>query len=163
MAPLRKLSEYCEFKEYLNDALRDQLVCGLRSETIQKRLLSLKDLTLDDAFDIAVSEETAASHASELQAAGGGKTAASTDGVVQRGTKGDCQTRRRHVIAVAKRATHQTAIFTRTRSAGDVRRKVTYKRCVEIKRPRRLQTAQNTQTTTGVQDLGAVAKLGMWK
>ena len=31
VASLRKLAEYCEFKDALNDALRDRLVCGLRN------------------------------------------------------------------------------------------------------------------------------------
>ena len=32
IAELRKLSIHCEFGDYLNQALRDRLVCGLRSE-----------------------------------------------------------------------------------------------------------------------------------
>ena len=45
VAQLRHLSAHCEFGEYLNDALRDLLVCGMRSESAQKRLLSESDLT----------------------------------------------------------------------------------------------------------------------
>lgn len=59
MAELRRLSEHCDFKDYLSEALCDRLVCGLRSEAIQWRLLSQKDLTLESAYDIALSEETA--------------------------------------------------------------------------------------------------------
>ena len=70
MAALRKLTERCEFKDYLEEALRDRLVCGLRSETAQRRLLSEKDLKLQTAYDIAVSMETASRQASELQASG---------------------------------------------------------------------------------------------
>jgi hypothetical protein len=69
MAALRKLTERCEFKDYLEEALRDRLVCGLRSEAVQ-RLLSEKDLKLQLAYDIAVSMETASRQASELQASG---------------------------------------------------------------------------------------------
>ena len=54
MAALRKLTERCEFKDYLQEALRDRLVCGLRSEAVQRRLLSEKDLKLQLAYDIAV-------------------------------------------------------------------------------------------------------------
>ena len=68
MAALRRLSEYCDFKDYLDQALHNRLVCGLRSEAIQRRLLSEKDLTLESAYDIAHSLETASQHASELQA-----------------------------------------------------------------------------------------------
>ena len=38
MAELRKLSEHCDFKATLGDALRDRLVCGIKNENIQKRL-----------------------------------------------------------------------------------------------------------------------------
>jgi len=48
--------------------LRGRLVCGLRSETVQRRLLSEKDLTLQKAYDLAHSLETASRRASELQA-----------------------------------------------------------------------------------------------
>ena len=82
MAELRRLSEHCDFKEYLSEALRDGLVCGLMSKAIQRRLLSQKDLTLETAYDIALSEETASRRASELQASVK-KTAASPDGAVQ--------------------------------------------------------------------------------
>ena len=40
MAELRKLADTCEFGTYLCDALRDRLVCGLRNEAIQRRLLT---------------------------------------------------------------------------------------------------------------------------
>ncbi len=39
--------------------LRDRLVCGVRHEGIQKRLLSEKDLTFETAYDLALSLETA--------------------------------------------------------------------------------------------------------
>ena len=67
MAALRKLTECCEFKDYLEEALRDRLVCGLRSEVVQRRLLSEKGLKLQTAYDVAVSMETASRQASELQ------------------------------------------------------------------------------------------------
>ena len=35
---LRKLALHCEFKDYLDQALRDRLVCGLLSESTQKKL-----------------------------------------------------------------------------------------------------------------------------
>ena len=82
MAELRRLSEHCEFKDYLDEVLRDRLVCGLRSEAIQRRLLSEKDLTLAKAYDIAHSEETASRQASQLQASA--KPETSTEGDVQR-------------------------------------------------------------------------------
>ena len=60
VAELRKLSEHCDFKANLNDALRDRLVCGIKHGNIQKKLLSESDLTLQKAIDIATAMETAA-------------------------------------------------------------------------------------------------------
>ena len=67
VADIRKLSRHCEFGEALDSYLRDRLVCGLRNESIQKRLLSERDLTFTRAIDTAVAMETAAKDASELQ------------------------------------------------------------------------------------------------
>ncbi len=67
IAELRRLSEHCQFGAGLADALRDRLVCGMHNESTQKRLLTEKDLTLDRALNIAISMETAAKDALELQ------------------------------------------------------------------------------------------------
>ena len=67
MAELRKLADKCEFGEHLTEALRDQLVCGLRSETVQKRLLAEEDLTLKKAYETAISMEAASRRANELR------------------------------------------------------------------------------------------------
>ncbi|XP_060081069.1 uncharacterized protein K02A2.6-like [Ylistrum balloti] len=56
---LKKLAKYCEFGDVLNQALRDRLVCGLRSEDIQKKLLAEKDLDLARANEIALAMEMA--------------------------------------------------------------------------------------------------------
>ena len=40
IAELCKLALHCEFGEFLNDALRDRLVCGLQNAAAQKQLLS---------------------------------------------------------------------------------------------------------------------------
>ena len=39
IAELRRLARYCEFKTFLNEALRDRFVCGLSSKAIQNSLL----------------------------------------------------------------------------------------------------------------------------
>uniref|UniRef100_A0AAV2KCP2 Retrotransposon gag domain-containing protein n=1 Tax=Knipowitschia caucasica TaxID=637954 RepID=A0AAV2KCP2_KNICA len=67
IADLRRLAEHCQFGEGLSDALRDRFVCGLHNESTQKRLLTEERLTLRRAVDIAVSVETAARDATELQ------------------------------------------------------------------------------------------------
>ena len=53
VAELRKLSEHCKFEAFLDDALRDRFVCGLRSEAAQKKLLFETDLTFAKAIEIA--------------------------------------------------------------------------------------------------------------
>lgn len=40
------LATYFLFNKFLNDTLRDQLVYGMRSELIQEKLFSQRDLTL---------------------------------------------------------------------------------------------------------------------
>ena len=70
LAELRKLSENCQFGEYLEQALRDRLVCGLVSEKIQQRLLSEAELSLKKAFEIAQSMETAHRETREMRASG---------------------------------------------------------------------------------------------
>ena len=66
-ACLRKLASRCQFGEFLPQALRDKLVCGLLSEAIQKALLAKADLTLDKAVDVAQGMEAAAQRTKELK------------------------------------------------------------------------------------------------
>uniref|UniRef100_A0A669DC14 Gypsy retrotransposon integrase-like protein 1 n=1 Tax=Oreochromis niloticus TaxID=8128 RepID=A0A669DC14_ORENI len=68
VASLRKLAEHCEFKDVLNDTLRDRLVCGLRNEAAQKKLLTESDLTLEKAINISVTMEMASKEAHALHA-----------------------------------------------------------------------------------------------
>ena len=60
LAELRRLAATCEFKTFLNEALRDKFVCGLNSEAVQRRLLVEAGLTLDKAFEMAQGMEAAA-------------------------------------------------------------------------------------------------------
>ena len=69
LASLKQLAETCDFKGFLDEALRDQLVCGLRSEAIQKRLLTEADLDLKKALEISKAMEAATRQAMELQGA----------------------------------------------------------------------------------------------
>ncbi|XP_072037280.1 uncharacterized protein [Amphiura filiformis] len=52
-AELKRLSYKCEFGNFLNEALRDRLVCGLRDIHTQRKLLTVKDLTFQMALDTA--------------------------------------------------------------------------------------------------------------
>ena len=56
---LRKLTTHCQFGATLEEALRDRFVCGLRYDTIQRRLLSETTLNYNKALDIAKGMEAA--------------------------------------------------------------------------------------------------------
>ncbi|XP_011872492.1 PREDICTED: uncharacterized protein K02A2.6-like, partial [Vollenhovia emeryi] len=59
VARLKNLAKHCAFGTFLNEALRDKLVCGIRSENIQRKLLTEDNLTYERAFQIATSMEMA--------------------------------------------------------------------------------------------------------
>ena len=56
---LRRLACTCNFGGFLEEALRDRLVCKMTSSSTQKKLLAEKDLTLQRAIDIATVVEMA--------------------------------------------------------------------------------------------------------
>ena len=59
VAELQRLATNCEFGEYLEKVLCDRLVCGLKHEPTQKRLLSELMISLAKAIEIAHSVEAA--------------------------------------------------------------------------------------------------------
>lgn len=59
VSELRRLSEYCNFTE-LEKMLRDQIVCGVRDESLQKKLFSEPQLTYNRAYELAIAAEMAA-------------------------------------------------------------------------------------------------------
>ena len=67
-AALKKCSEHCAFGTFLEEAVRDRFVCGLRSKQIQKRLLLEKKLTWKEAVEITFSMEVTDKQASPGQA-----------------------------------------------------------------------------------------------
>ena len=67
MAELRKLATHCNFHDYLNEALRDRLVCGLVNHNIQRKLLAEADLSLTRAVEIAQSMKAAEANMKKLQ------------------------------------------------------------------------------------------------
>ena len=56
---LRRLARTCNFGGFLEEAIRDRLVCGMTSYSTQKKLLTEKNLTLQRAIDIATAAEMA--------------------------------------------------------------------------------------------------------
>lgn len=67
VADLRKLAVHCDFGTFLDQALRDRLVCGLKNEQTQKKLLAEADLTYAKALQIAQGAETAENRAREMK------------------------------------------------------------------------------------------------
>ena len=58
LAELRTLAKTCNFGNYLDTALCDQLVCGMRDQKTQKELLCIQDLTIAIATECAKAAET---------------------------------------------------------------------------------------------------------
>lgn len=63
---IRHLSKHCEYGDHLDEALRDRLVSGLASESIQRKLLTERDLTFARACEIALSMEMASKNSLEI-------------------------------------------------------------------------------------------------
>ncbi|KAG6439336.1 hypothetical protein O3G_MSEX000687 [Manduca sexta] len=63
VAELKKLSKGCEFGKWLEESLRDQLVCGLRSEVVRQRLFTEENLTFEKALALAIAIEAAEKNA----------------------------------------------------------------------------------------------------
>ncbi|KAL5500514.1 hypothetical protein EMCRGX_G012092, partial [Ephydatia muelleri] len=59
LAQLRRLATHCQFGAFLEEALRDRLVCGLRNHSIQRRLLSESNLSLQKAVEVSTAMEAA--------------------------------------------------------------------------------------------------------
>ena len=53
LAELRKLTLNCDFKDFLDQALRDRFVCGLQNNSIKRRLLAERKSTLNSAIGLA--------------------------------------------------------------------------------------------------------------
>ena len=79
MAELRRLAKTCNFGQYLETALRDQFVCGLRDEKCQRELLSIQDLTATIALQKATAAEAVSK---ETQAMCESATGSTTGGEV---------------------------------------------------------------------------------
>lgn len=67
---LKRLSRYCNFGNYLNTALRNQFIQGLRNETIQAKLISEAVSTMDKALELAMTLERAYQDATTLHRRG---------------------------------------------------------------------------------------------
>ena len=79
VAALKTLAQTCEFGELKEEMVRDRLVCGLRSDTLRKRLLKERKLTLNRATEICVIHEQTESHMTMLNAPPPGQSDASNE------------------------------------------------------------------------------------
>ena len=59
VAELRSLSEHCDFRDQLEEMLRDRLVCGVNDERIQRRLLAERRLDFKKALELVTAMEIA--------------------------------------------------------------------------------------------------------
>ncbi|KAM3955701.1 uncharacterized protein ACR2FA_010382 [Aphomia sociella] len=59
IADLKKMSRTCDFGKWLDESLRDQLVCGLASEVIRQRLFAEDKLDFNKACRLALNMESA--------------------------------------------------------------------------------------------------------
>ena len=69
VAALREIAQHCEYKDSLQDMLRDRLVCGVNHEWITNRLLAEKKLTFDKALELVQAIESAERDTKQLKAA----------------------------------------------------------------------------------------------
>ena len=67
LAHLRQLASTCQFGSFLDEALCDRLVCGVRDPGMQRRLLAEADLSLKKAFQLIQGMEAAAKNAEEMR------------------------------------------------------------------------------------------------
>lgn len=68
VAALHKLSINCNFGQYRQTALRNQLVFGLLSKRAQSRLFETKDLTFEKAVEMATAMELSEKDVDQIQA-----------------------------------------------------------------------------------------------
>ena len=67
MATLNKIAKSCKFGDFLYAALRDCFVNGIRSSSVQRRLLTEENLSSTAALQLAQSMESAQSSSTKLQ------------------------------------------------------------------------------------------------
>ena len=67
VASLRNLVEHCEYGDTLETMLRDRIVCGIRDEKIQRRLLVEKKLTFQKGYETATTMEITMQNMAVLQ------------------------------------------------------------------------------------------------
>ena len=67
MIELSRYTTHCQFRDHLNVALRDHLVCGLRYNGIKQRLLTETNLMSAKAVEVAQGVESAEQNVKKLR------------------------------------------------------------------------------------------------
>ena len=124
VAELRKLAEGCDFKNYIEEALRDRLVCGIKNESIQRRLLSKNELDMNKALEIPLSMELVTVQATELQIAKKGQESTQVVHRLQRSPQKPHRHNRSLVIGVGRLDILLRNIFTSKRTVEIVVKEV---------------------------------------
>ncbi|CAK1588895.1 unnamed protein product [Parnassius mnemosyne] len=105
VAALKKLSRHCEFGAVLQDNLRDQLVCGLRSDVIRQRLFAEEKLLSYDKAVILAGSLEAAERDAALVESGAAVTSSQAAGQL-RGEGGGRANGGLNAMRVCQRARH---------------------------------------------------------
>ncbi|CDW60937.1 hypothetical protein TTRE_0000934301 [Trichuris trichiura] len=109
VADLRHLADDCNFGSNLSERLRDQLVCGLKDEELERRLLACAELDLNGAIREAIAAESASSQARDICSANGSHTETAVAQQIRKGRN----------VRPSKDAEQRTvAAFTRNPCAG---------------------------------------------
>eukprot|EP00731_Ephydatia_muelleri_P002089 Em0001g2089a len=90
VAELRRLARNCQFGDFLDEALRDRLVCGLQNEAIQRRLLTEAKLTFAGALELAKAQEAAELQAKQFKDPDIGVHKLSTTRLSEKDTREQC-------------------------------------------------------------------------
>ena len=88
VATLHVIAEHCEYGDSLKIMLRNKLVCGINHKGIQRRLLSEKNLTYENACEIALAMEATAKDTKDLQGTPAAQLHYATAGNIPRKFKG---------------------------------------------------------------------------
>ena len=67
VAELLSLSEHCDFRDQLEEMIRDRLVCGVNDERIQRRLLTESRLDFKKALELATVMKIADKNTRDIQ------------------------------------------------------------------------------------------------
>ena len=137
VAELRRLLLHCGYADNLTTALRDQFVLGLRSESTQKKLVKVKNLSLETAIETV---KTAGRDSDELQHRHGEATASVhklySQQQPRQNRERERETENREEITYATdvmaAGTGRTIVASETKSATDVGSRVTSGPCVGL-------------------------------